>query len=196
MSVDKSITLRNYHHDRDKELSPSPLPSHSAPCSLLINTLPITQAPLKPLIWCLSLEFSFFRISYKGNNTLHHLLCLVHLAQYIWGSSMLLNVSVVHSFLLMSSFPVNKYTASCLSFPQFDGYLSCLYILAIMSKAATNMLQSHGYYLLWNHRKLELDRSLEITKSSVLTKMRLRGESSWSSSLLSMVHESAISTSP
>ena len=73
---------------------------------------------------------------------------------------MLLNVSIVHSFLLMSSFPLYGYTTICLFFPQFDEHLSCFYILALMNSCYKYFLQKPWLLFIMESQKIRAGQVL------------------------------------
>lgn len=109
--------------------------------------------------------------------------CFLQSTWYIWDSSMPLNVFVVHSFSWMSSFPLYGIPQLAYCFTSLmDIWVLYTVFGLLWKKVAVNIgYKSHGYYSLWNHRKSELDRSSEITKSSTfilkIKKMTLfRGE--------------------
>ena len=61
--------------------------------------------------------------SYKPNHTTHGLMCLVSFihTQYFQGSSMVLYVSVLHSFLQLHKSPLYEYSTFYLSTQQLLG---------------------------------------------------------------------------
>ena len=91
---------------------------------LLLNAIPLMhlhhlQNPLhgskQALIWFLSLQTSLYQNSFKWNHTVWTKVCLTSVllcfsfSAWFWNLFILLHVSLVHFFLLMSSIPLYVY---------------------------------------------------------------------------------------
>lgn len=92
-------------------------------------------------LFFVSTNLSILNISYKQNYTVYGLLCRLKFSLSIMflRISMLLHISVLHSFLWLGNTLLSRYTTLCLSIHQLINFWVVYFFLTILNSTVTNI---------------------------------------------------------